>query len=73
MPRQNENQHVEANPDLNVKKESIINDSPSSVSSETEQNKRAEFAQELNPLNHIPLALEMNKFDELISCIEEEE
>lgn len=73
MPRQNENQHVEANPDFDVKKESIINDSPSSVSSETEQNKRAELAQELNPLNHIPLALEMNKFDELISCIEEEE
>lgn len=56
------------------KKENLINDSSASSSPEMDlKNIRAEFAQEQNPLNHVPLALEMNKFDELTSCIKERE
>ena len=75
MPRENENKHTEETTRFDEKKERMINDTPPSEDTEMGNPiyKRAEFAQELNPLNHIPIALELNKFEELIGCIEEEE
>lgn len=75
MPRGNENQHTEETTGFGKEKERMINDTPPSEDTEMSNPtyKRAEFAQELNPLNHIPIALELNKFEELIGCIEEEE
>lgn len=70
MSRKKENQQVEEQP-KGDEKESRINDSTSLT--EMDLPHKEEFAQELNPLNHVPLALEMNKFDEITTCVKDRE
>jgi len=70
LPRKKENQ-VEEKSNGGVK-ENRINDSPSLTEMDLPHN-REEFSQELNPLNHVPLALEMNKFDEITTCVKDRE
>lgn len=56
MPRNNENQHVEATPHFDGEKEDILNDPTASAGSEmgVQVDTKAEFAQERNPFNHLP-------------------
>lgn len=55
MPRNNENQHVEATPHFDGEKEDILNDPTASAGSEmgVQVDTKAEFAQEGNPFNHL--------------------
>jgi hypothetical protein len=69
MPRNNENQHVEATPHFDGEKEGIINDttatSGSSMGIQVETN--VEFALERNPFNFKPKKdPEMEKFESLM-------
>lgn len=56
MPRNNENQHVEATPHFDGENEGIINDPTASAGSKigVKVDTNAEFAQERNPFNFIP-------------------
>jgi hypothetical protein len=69
MPRDNENQHVEATPHFDGEKEGVINDptatSGSSMGIKMETN--VEFALERNPFNFTPKKdPEMEKFESLM-------
>lgn len=68
MPRKNADPNVESTPHFDGKKENIINDPTASAGSKMgiQVDTKAEFAQERNPLNHIPLDLEMKKFESIM-------
>ncbi|MFX3673512.1 MAG: hypothetical protein ACE3JQ_03555 [Paenisporosarcina sp.] len=68
MPRKNADPNVEATPHFDGKKENIINDSTATASTKMgiQVDTKAEFAQERNPLNHIPLDLEMQRFEHIM-------
>ena len=56
MPRDSENQHVEASPHFDGKRESIINDPTASAGEGIgiTFNKRMEFSHEISPFNFVP-------------------
>jgi hypothetical protein len=69
MPRENENQHVEATPHFDGEKEDIINDPTASAASTMgiQVDTKVEFAQERNPFNYIPKQdREMKQFEKLM-------
>lgn len=68
MPRENDNQHVEATPHFDGEKEGIINDPTASAGSMIGiVNTKGEFAQEKNPFNFIPKQdSEMKQFAKLM-------
>ncbi|PUB10009.1 hypothetical protein [Paenisporosarcina sp. OV554] len=69
MPRENENQHVEATPHFDGEIEGIINDPTASAGSKIGiVNTKGEFAQEKNPFNFIPKQdPEMKQFAKLMA------
>ena len=73
MSRGKENKQDGAHSEFKLKKDNIIDSQESSRSDKELQYNREEFAQELNPLYHVPLALEMNKFDEITTCVKDRE
>lgn len=73
MPHGKENKQVGAHSEFKLKEDSINDFEESSSSDKKLQHNREEFAQELNPLYHVPLALEMNKFDEITTCVKDRE
>ncbi|MFC0272555.1 hypothetical protein ACFFIX_14045 [Metabacillus herbersteinensis] len=69
MPRENENQHVEATPHFDGEKENIINDPTASGGSTMgiQVGTKGEFAQERNPFHYIPKQnQEMKQFEKLM-------